>query len=211
VLVDPATGFVGGDPVVSTLTVRNGGVTAMTSVRLTITLPAGLVPTAVTPAGCATSCDLGTLAPGQIVQVQLTFAATAAKDQPISASVSTSGPDIEQGDNTASGRVVIRQPVLTVDPGAGPPGFVTRAVGRDFPPGARIRLQWSIGISETPGEVTIRPDGTLDAQVLIFPKDTRGVRTVLAGPVNGPRFGEVRSNPFLVVARTLKPQTFVIR
>ncbi len=210
-LVDPATGFVGGDPVVVTHTVRNGGVTAMPSVRFTVTLPAGLLPTAVAPAGCASGCDLGTLAPGQIVQVRLTFAAATAMDLPISASVTTSGPDIEQGDNIASGRVVIRQPVLTVDPGAGPQGFVTRAVGKDFPPGARIRLQWSIGISETPGEVTIRPDGTLDAQALIFPKDTRGLRTLLAGPVNGPRFGEVRSNPFLVVARTLKPQTFVIR
>lgn len=210
-LVNPATGFVGGDPIVVTHTVRNGGVTAMPSVRLTTALPAGLVPTAATPAGCARSCDLGTLAPGQIVQVRLTFAAAVATNLPISASVTTSGPDIERGDNAASGRVVIRQPVLTVDPGAGQQGFVTHAVGKDFPPGARIRLRWSIGISETPGEATIRPDGTLDAQALIFPKDTRGLRTLLVGPVNGPRFGEVRSNPFLVVARTLKPLTFVIR
>ncbi|HEV2783971.1 MAG TPA: VWA domain-containing protein [Actinophytocola sp.] len=209
--VEPAVGFVGGDPVVVTHSVRNAGPAAMPAVRLTSTLPATLRASAVSPAGCAGVCDLGTLAPGQTVLVRLTFTPVDAVDQPVSATVSTSGPDIDPADNAGAGRVVIRRPVLAVDPPAGPQGFVTHVVGKDFPAGARIRLKWSIGISEIPGEATVGPDGTIDAQALVFHKDIKGERRLLAEPVAGPRFGAVESNPFLVVARTLKPQEFIIR
>lgn len=209
--VNLAPGFVGGDPVVVTHTVRNGGVQPMKSVKLITTLPAGLKPLSTNPAGCTGTCDLGTLAPGQTVQVTFTFAVTAAMDQPLSALLTTAGPDLDQSDNATSTRVVVRKPTLSVDPAIGPQGFVTRATGKDFPAGARVQLRWSIGISETPGEVVVRPDGTLDSQVLIFPKDARGLRVLSAIPVSGPKFGDVQANPFLVVARSLKPKTFIVR
>jgi hypothetical protein len=209
--VNPAPGFVGGDPVVVTFTVRNGGVFAMESVRLTTTLPAGLQPKSTFPAGCASTCNLGTLVPGQTVQVTLTFAVDAPLDQSLSAVLTTQGPDVDASDNLTRARITILQPTLTVDPTIGPQGFVTRAIGKNFPAGARVALKWSIGISDNPGEVTVGPDGTIDAQVLIFPKDARGLRVLSAISVTGPKFGDVPANPFLVVSRALKPKTFIVR
>jgi hypothetical protein len=98
-------------------------------------------------------------------------ATTAPIDHSLSAVLTTEGPDVDQSDNSTRARITVLQPTLTVDPTIGPQGFVTRAVGKNFPAGARVRLQWSIGISDNPGEVTVGPDGTIDAQVLIFPKD----------------------------------------
>jgi hypothetical protein len=183
----------------------------MASTRLTTTLPPGLQPQSTFPAGCASTCNLGTLLPGQTVQVTLTFAVNVPLDQTLSAVLNTEGPDVDQSDNSARARITILQPTLTVDPTIGPQGFVTRAIGKNFPAGARVALTWSIGISDNPGEVTVGPDGTIDAQVLIFPKDARGPRVLSATPVTGPKFGAVPANPFLVVSRALKPKTFIIR
>jgi uncharacterized repeat protein (TIGR01451 family) len=210
-VVGPTTGFVGGDPVVLTVTVHNAGPAAMTAVRLVTTIPGTLKVKEVSLAGCSGSCELGTLAPGQTVQVRVTFASDAPIDQVVSAVVTTTGPDIDQRDNGGSVRVVVRQPVLTVDPTAGPQGFVAHVTGTDFPAGARIQLHWSVGISETPGEWVVGADGKLDAWALVFPKDTRGLRNLLADPVAGARFGQVTSNPFLVLSRSLQPLDFVIR
>jgi trimeric autotransporter adhesin len=104
--------------------------------------------------------------------------------------------------------ITARQAALAVDPLIGPPGLVVRAVGTDFPPGARIRLAWSVGLSETPGEVIAGSDGRFDAQVLIFHKDRVGLRELTAVPVAGPPFATVTSQPFLVVPRTLQPPFF---
>jgi hypothetical protein len=209
--VGPVPGYVGGDPIVVTETVHNAGPAAMTVVRLTTTMPAGLTPTSVSVNGCAATCDLGTLAAGQTVEVKFSFAPTAPADLTVSAAVDTAGPDLDRGDNAGKVRLVVRQPTLAVDPSMGPQGFVTHVTGKDFPAGARIRLQWSIGISESPGELTVRPDGTLDGQALVFPKDTKGLRNLQAVSVAGPAFGMVTANPFLVYPRSLKPLDFVIR
>jgi hypothetical protein len=126
--------------------------------------------------------------------------------------VTSSGPDDDPKDNTAAAPVVVRQPTLDLDPGIGPPGFVARVLGRDFPPGGVVRLAWSVGISEIPGEVTVRPDGTIDAQALVFHKDLLGPRTLLGSWVRGSRFGTVASvRQFLVVPRTVQPPAFVAR
>ncbi|WP_103342745.1 VWA domain-containing protein [Amycolatopsis sp. CA-126428] len=199
--------FVGGDDVGLTFLVHNGSGAPMPDVRLVTQLPPQLPATSVPP-GCTPgggSCALGTLAPGQTVEIRITLAAAAAADAPVAGTVSTSGPDSNPGDNTASARVVIRRPVVTVDPGVGPVGSVPRVTGTDFPPGATVRLAWSAGISETPGLVTVGVDGKFEAQFLIFHHDLIGPRTVAVTSVSGPKFGTAQSNPILVVLRTEQP------
>ncbi|MEV7095332.1 VWA domain-containing protein [Amycolatopsis sp. NPDC051045] len=199
--------FVGGDDVVLTFLVHNGSGAPMPDVRLVTQLPPQLPVTSVPP-GCAPGggrCALGTLAPGQTVETRISLAARAAADAPVSGTVGTTGPDTDAGDNTASARVVIRLPVVTVDPGVGPLGFVPRVTGTDFPPGATVRLAWSAGISATPGLVTVGVDGKFEAQFLIFHHDLIGPRTLSATSVSGPKFGTARSNPILVVLRTEQP------
>jgi Tol biopolymer transport system component len=214
--VSPGPVYVGGDDLVVSYTVRNAAPVPMPAVTLSTTLPASLrPPTAVSPAACradGTGCDLGELAPGQVVEVRFTFRALAATDSAAAATVTTTGPDPDPADNTATARVVVLGlPVLAVDPAIGPQGFVTRAVGAGFPPGASIRLIWSVGISETPGIVEVRPDGTIEAQALVFHHDELGYRQLLAVPVSGPRFGDVLAQPFLVLPRAVQPPPFVTR
>ncbi|MEV6874265.1 VWA domain-containing protein [Amycolatopsis sp. NPDC051128] len=199
--------FVGGDDVVLTFLVHNGSGAPMPDVRLVTQLPPQLPATSVAP-GCVPgggSCALGTLAPGQTVEVRIALAAKAAVDAPVSGTVGTTGPDNNAADNTASSRVVIRQPVVTVDPEVATLGFVPRVTGTDFPPGATVRLAWSAGISATPGEVTVGVDGKFQAQFLIFHHDLIGPRTLSVTSVIGPKFGTAQSNPILVVLRTQQP------
>ncbi len=106
--------------------------------------------------------------------------------------------------------VTVRLPTLTVRPPLGTPGLVTQAVGVDFPPGTRVRLAWTVGVSETPGEVTVGPDGRFAAQVLVFHRDLLGRRELTATPLTGPAYAPPRS-PFLVVARSLQPPSFQTR
>ncbi|SEF22021.1 WD40-like Beta Propeller Repeat [Amycolatopsis pretoriensis] len=199
--------FVGGNDVVLTFLVHNGSGAPMPDVRLAVQLPPRLPATSVSP-GCAPSgagCALGTLAPGQTVEVRIALAAKAAVDAPVSATIATSGLDTTAADNAANARVVIRQPVVTVDPGIGPLGFVPRVTGTDFPPGATVRLAWSAGVSATPGLATVGADGKFQAQFLIFHHDLIGPRTVSVASVIGPKFQAVQSNPILVVLRTEQP------
>ncbi|MDQ7810281.1 VWA domain-containing protein [Amycolatopsis sp. A133] len=199
--------FAGGDDVVLTFLVHNGSGAPMPDVRLATQLPPQLPVTSASP-GCTPgggSCALGTLAPGQTAETRISLAAKAAADAPVSGTVTTTGPDNNAGDNTASARVVIRRPVVTVEPGVGPLGSVPRVTGTDLPPGATVRLAWSAGISETPGLVTVGVDGKFEAQFLIFHHDLIGPRTVSVTSVSGPKFGPVQSNPVLVVLRTEQP------
>lgn len=207
VAVLPGEGFVGGDDLVLSYRVRNGAAEPVTDVRLVTSLPPRLLPVT---SGC-TTCPLGVLAPGQEAEVRLTLPARAAVDTTAGGSVLGAGPDSDPADNTAAVRVLVRQPVLAVDPGIGPTGFVPRATGSGFPPGATVRLGWTTGISPTPGEVVVRPDGTVEAQVLVFHNDLVGPRLLEATAVLGPRFGPVRSAEFLVVPRTLQPPDFASR
>lgn len=203
--------FAGGDDVVLTYLVHNGSRAAMPGVRLVTQLPPRLPATSAAP-GCAPgggSCALGTLAPDQTVTVRISLAAKAAFEGQVSGTVSTTGPDDNPADNTADARVVVRQPVVELDPKVGTLGFVPRVRGTDFPPGAVVRLAWSAGIS-APGLVTVGADGRFEARFLIFHHDLIGPRTVTVTSVGGPKFGQARSEPILVVLRTLQPP-FVTR
>ncbi|AGM05836.1 VWA domain-containing protein [Amycolatopsis keratiniphila] len=196
--------FVGGDDVVLTYLVHNGSQAPMPSVRLTTQLPPGLPATSAAPGCVPGSCALGTVGPGQTVTVRISLAAKAAFDGQVSGTVSTTGPDNNAGDDTATARVLVRQPVVEVDPKIGTLGFVPRVRGTDFPPGAMVRLAWSAGIS-APGVVRVGADGRFEAYFLIFHHDLIGPRTVNVTSVGGVKFGTVGSNPILVVLRTLQP------
>ncbi|MFD0203260.1 MULTISPECIES: DUF11 domain-containing protein [Saccharothrix] len=209
----PQEGYVGGDDLVLSYRVRNGAPVPMTDVRVVTSLPPQLLPVdAVT--GCSAdgaTCALGTLAPGQEAEVQVTLPAKAALDSTAGGSVLGVGPDDNAADNTAAVRVLVRQPEIAVEPGLGPTGLVPRATGRSFPPGATVRLGWTLGLSPTPGDVVVRPDGTFEAYVLVFHNDRIGVRQLEAVPVVGSAFGAVRSGDFLVVPKTLQPPDFASR
>lgn len=209
----PQEAYVGGDDLVLSYRVRNGAPVPMTDVRVVTALPPQLLPVKAAP-GCTAdgaTCALGTLAPGQEAEVRVTLPAKAAVDGTAGGSVLGTGPDNNAADNTAVTTVLVRQPEITVDPGVGPTGFVPRATGKAFPPGATVKLAWTPGLSPTPGEVVVRADGTFDAQVLVFHNDLIGPRLLEGTPVIGPAFGPVRSKDFLVVPRSLQPPDFVGR
>lgn len=214
VAVTPDVTFVGGDDVVLSYRMRNGAARPMTAVRIVTALPAALLPPKAVSPGCqsdGSSCDLGALQPGQGAEVRITLPAKAAVDTTGGGSVFATGPDSDAADNTATARILVRQPSVEVEPRIGAQGCVTRASGKDFPPGAVVRLTWSVGISQTPGEVTVGADGKLDAQVLVFHRDSLGERVLAVTSVSGPGFTPARSNPFLVVPRTVQPHGFVTR
>ncbi|ANZ38871.1 hypothetical protein BBK82_25175 [Lentzea guizhouensis] len=195
----PQPGFVGGDAVEVTFRLRNGSGTPMTDVRLIASA-----------FGCQPDCVVGTVAPGAEAEVKLAVPTTAAVDVDLAGVLTATGPDTDAADNVASTRVVVKQPALTMDQQAGPLGGVVSVQGKDFPPGARVRLAWSVGISETPGELTTA-DGTFSAQMLVFHNDTEGTRQALATSVGGTRFGEVKAADFLAWPSTVQPAGFVER
>ena len=87
---------------------------------------------------------------------------------------------------------------LTVNPKLGPPGFVAQAIGTGFPAGP-VELVWTPGIGRT--IVTAGPDGSFTTQVLVFPKDRIGPRTLVATGAGGAS----ANAPFLVVPPTVQP------
>ncbi|MFI6099622.1 VWA domain-containing protein [Lentzea sp. NPDC051213] len=195
----PQPAFVGGDAVTVLFKLLNSSGSTMTDVRV--------VGSAF---GCQPECAVGTIGPDGQAEVTFTIPATAAVDRELVGVVIATGPDENALDNVAATQIVIKQPTLTLDQQAGDLGGVVLVQGKDFPQGAKLRLTWTAGISETPGEV-VATDGSFSAQMLVFDNDTEGIRQALAAPVEGPRFGEVKSPDFLALARTVQPADFVGR
>ncbi len=196
---NPQPSFVGGDDVVVTFKLLNSSGSTLTGVRVNASA-----------FGCRPECAVGTLGPDGQAEVTLRIPATEAVDRELAAVVIATGPDENARDNVATTRIVVKQPTLTLDQQAGPLGGVVSVQGKDFPPGAKIRLGWAAGISETPGEVTTA-DGTFSAQMLVFHNDAEGPRQAQAVTVEGTRFGEVRSGDFLALPNTVQPSDFVER
>lgn len=195
----PQPAFVGGDAVIVTFKLFNSSGSTLTDVRVNASA-----------FGCQPDCPVGTLGPDGQAEVKLTIPATGAVDRELAAVVIATGPDQDAKDNVATTRIVVKQPTLTVDQQAGPLGGVVSVQGKDFPPGAKVRLGWTVGISETPGEVTTA-DGTFSAQMLVFHNDAEGPRQAQATTVEGTKFGEVKSGDFLAVPNTVQPSDFVER
>jgi hypothetical protein len=97
---------------------------------------------------------------------------------------------------------------LTLDPPMGPPGFVTAAVGKNFPSGASIDLTWDRGL----GRVTVKADaqGGFRTYVLVFREDVPGPRFLVARNPGAADSLPARA-PFLVVSPPLEPPGIVAR
>ncbi|MFD5825204.1 VWA domain-containing protein [Lentzea sp. NPDC060358] len=199
VSASPQPSFVGGDDVVVKFALFNSSGSTLTDVRVIASA-----------FGCLPECPVGTLGPDGDAEVELRIPATEAVDRELVGVVVATGPDEDSLDNVAATKVVVKQPTLTLDQQAGPLGGVVSVQGKDFPPGAKVRLGWSPGIAETPGELTTA-DGTFATQMLVFHNDTEGVRQATATAVEGTRFGEVRSGDFLAVPSTGQPSDFIGR
>jgi Tol biopolymer transport system component len=216
VAVAPVPGFVGGDDLAVSITVRNLSTVSLVDAVVRPGLPASL-PVAAADRRCASpsSCALGTLLPGatltrtfrlepaEAVRAAATARATAAP---------VGGPAVTALD---SAPVLVVGPELTVSPVLGPPGGVPTASGTNFPPGATVRLVWredaapdgTLPITATGNEVEVAPDGTFSWPALVFRRDILGPRQLVAEPVDGPGFGAVAAD-FLVVPRSLDPPEF---
>jgi PKD domain len=88
-------------------------------------------------------------------------------------------------------------PVLTVNPGIGPPGIVVQFSGQNFPPNTAIALQWSPGIGSA--VVTSSATGAIAGSILVFYRDQIGSRLLMA--VGFP----TAKAPFLVVPAPNEP------
>ncbi|GAA1288831.1 hypothetical protein [Saccharothrix xinjiangensis] len=206
VAVQPNPSYVGGRAT-ATYTVRNGGGSLATGLRLDLLLPAR-VPVAALPPGCApTSCALPDLPAGAAQVVQVVLAPEAAVRTEVRGVLRTTGTDANPGDNTAVAPMTVLQPRIEAVPPIGEPGFVTSVRGADFPPGAPVRLDWDPGITAPAAPAIPRADGRFTAQLLILTKDQTGPRTITA---TGPGFRPV-DTPFLVVPGSIGPPDMVAR
>jgi hypothetical protein len=93
------------------------------------------------------------------------------------------------------------KPAILLDPPIGPPGFVTTAVGTNFPPGATVTLAWSVGLTASMPAVVADASGSFSVPMLILPRDTLGPR-ILGGTFSATGEGSAQSTPFLVVPGT---------
>ncbi|MFJ2090127.1 hypothetical protein ACIOEW_12765 [Streptomyces sp. NPDC087901] len=200
VRAQPSPGYVGGRVVV-TYTVRNGKNALATGLRLRLGLPAG-IPVATLPPGCkAGVCALSDLAPGASSVLRVVLAPDHALRTRVTGTLTTSGTDADRGDNVSRIPLRILQPRIVSVPAVGKPGFVTSVRGKDFPPGAPVKLTWKPGITATAPPARPGGDGTFIAQLLILVKDRTGPRTITA---SGPGFSPVTTD-FLVVVGTIVP------
>ncbi|WP_405718483.1 hypothetical protein [Streptomyces sp. NBC_00046] len=200
VRAQPSPGYVGGRVVV-TYTVRNGRNALATGLRLRLGLPAR-IPAGPLPPGCTAGvCTLPDLAPRASTVVRVVLKPDRALRATITGTLTTTGTDADTRDNVSRKPLRILQPRIIAVPAVGKPGFVTSVRGKDFPPGAPVKLTWKPGITATAPPAFPRRDGTFIAQLLILAKDQTGPRTITA---SGPGFGSV-TTPFLVVAGTIVP------
>ncbi|MFE7482716.1 hypothetical protein [Streptomyces sp. NPDC057552] len=206
VRAQPSPGYVGGKVVV-TYTVRNGDNATATGLRLRLGLP-GNIPAGPLPAGCtAGRCALPDLAPGASTVVRVVLSPDRALRTSITARLTTTGTDADRSDNVSRIPLRILQPRIIAVPAVGKPGFVTSVRGKDFPPGAPVKLRWNPGITASAVPTLPNPDGTFIAQLLILAKDQTGPRTITA---RGPGFSPVKTD-FLVVVGTITPPDEVTR
>lgn len=201
-VVDPDPGYVGGEQRV-TATVTNAGPNT-SAVALTMSAPAASGPPEGDACFASAGCSLGDVVAGARVTRTFTLTAREALEGDVTARVSGSVVDVVPANNGASVQITVLQPVLGLLPPLGPPGFVTRLVGTDFPPRARVRLTWTPGLNASTAPVRVRRDGTFDVAMPVLFRDQLGPRLIMAVRVSGLEFSDVEAQ-FLVVPRTQQP------
>jgi hypothetical protein len=85
------------------------------------------------------------------------------------------------------------------------------ARGTGFPPGAQVTFDWSQGI-DVPTPAIAGADGSFEVDVLVFPSEIIGTRTMTATATD-PGSGQplVATSPYLVASGTAQPGDFVGR
>ncbi|HEV8572900.1 MAG TPA: hypothetical protein VGR49_07635 [Actinomycetota bacterium] len=96
------------------------------------------------------------------------------------------------------------QPIVSLSPNIGPPGFVPFVEGSLFPPERTIVLKWKPGLGRF--EIVSDVDGNIVGQVLVFHNDITGPRLLRA---KGP--GVLAEADFMVTPATGQPPKFVNR
>ncbi|MFE1957081.1 VWA domain-containing protein [Streptomyces sp. NPDC059479] len=148
-----------------------------------------------------------TIRPGGRIEVTHTATYRMAISGDVHGSVVATLPDRRAADNRDQARLRVLQPKLTVTPAVATPGQVVLARGTDYPPGTRVRLSWSAGITAAGAPVTVGGDGTFEAQMLVLRKDRLGPRQLRADVTDLDRL----EKPVLVVQRKLQPPDFAGR
>jgi Tol biopolymer transport system component len=210
--VAPQPGYVGGDNLLVTYAVKNGTSRPVTASWLATELPTALLPLVTVAPVCAptvAACGFGTIPAGGTATVAVTLKPADAVNGFARGRLSYLTAEGQPGLVERQAPVVVLRPTLTVNPGIGPPGFVTLAEGTGFPPGATVTLAWRPGISENL-IVTVDGAGRFRTQVLVFYKDQLGPRRLVAVRRTGTAFGQVGAD-FLVVPGSLQPPKFAGR
>lgn len=104
-------------------------------------------------------------------------------------------------------------PTLALNPGLGRPGTVTAVAGTKFPPNQTVSFTWvdpadplGSGFAEPAFSATAGADGTVAAEVIVFPKSRIGTRSLLGS------IGDFSATaPFLVTPGTLQGPEFIHR
>ncbi|NJP46564.1 DUF11 domain-containing protein [Actinacidiphila epipremni] len=204
----PATAYAGGPGTTARVTVRNPGHARATGLTLVLAAPPGVTPDAASACATAAGCPVADLDPGASTTVTVTLATPGALTGTVTANLSTTGSDSDTTDDTATAALTVKQPVVQLVPAVGPPGGVTQAFGRDFPPGARLQLRWDKGVTVASAPVRAAANGTFTAPMLVLVQDALGPRQLLVtDQAATPAFGEVHAD-YLVVPGVLQPSDF---
>lgn len=146
-------------------------------------------------------CAGASLEHGESCTIAISFQPAAAGTSLASLVVTDNDPGGSQTVSLGGGTL---KPTIVLDPLVGPGGFVTRAIGTSFPPGATVTLNWSVGLTASMPPVIADASGSFAVQVLILPRDTLGQR-ILTGTFSAAGGGSAQSLPFLVVPGTGQP------
>ncbi|WP_258726280.1 hypothetical protein [Cellulomonas sp. NS3] len=228
VTLDAAERWLGGEPVVATVVVRNGAPPGAPASGTVVTLAYPPFATVTPDPACpppGTTCALGTLGPGdsRVLTATLAFPAPEPEvpetlEQPetpstqtgqVRASVTSSTPDPVPANDTDAADLALQRPTLRLLPAVSKPGTVVLAYGENFPPGEAVELVWSQGITVDPGPAEVDSEGTVRFSVLVVRRDRLGARTLDATSPDG-LFGLVRGD-LLVVARSSSPPELIAR
>ncbi|MFD8009286.1 HYR domain-containing protein [Streptomyces sp. NPDC058955] len=195
-----------GRAVVARYTLTNAGPDTARDVALDVGWPAGAGRALSRTDRCTTAAPCS-VPPGGRVVVTQTATYLEAVSGTVRATVNGRPHDPEPEDNTATAPLRVLQPRLVVTPQVVRPGEPVTVRGTDFPPGERVRLVWSTGLTADTAPLTVGRDGRFETQVLVLRKDRIGPRALRAEVARLERLEE----PVLVVQHALQPPDFAGR